>query len=86
MNNANIQIDLLKYTFIKAKERMLEESEALQINLTKTFWKTIADKVEHGELLNIGVRGEVRTGKSTAIIKIAWEINKLISRRNECFC
>lgn len=57
---ANVQIDQLKYAYTKAHERILRESDALQINLTETFWKVLKDKIDHRELLNIAVRGEVR--------------------------
>lgn len=76
----DVKIDLLKFAYIDAKEKLLKESDALQINLTETFWTTIKDKIKHGELVVIAVRGEVRTGKSTIVLKIVWEMNKFITK------
>jgi len=79
-NKTEIGIDKLKFLFTKARAKLLTEDEALQNNLTQVFWETLKDKIEHGELINIGVRGEVRTGKSTVAIKIAWELNKFLEK------
>lgn len=75
-----VEIDQLKFAFTKAREAMMPESEAINEDLTKTFWATLKDKIDHRELLNIAVRGEVRTGKSTVVLKIMWEINKYIAK------
>ena len=57
----NVKIDRLKLAFLDAKERMLSERDAIKTNLTNTFFSTIQDKINHGELVVIAVRGEVRS-------------------------
>lgn len=70
--------DILRFIFLKTRERMVSESEALQNNLTETFFEWMRDKIDSRELIVFAVLGEVRTGKSTVVIKIVWEINKYI--------
>lgn len=74
------QADPLRYLFMEMKDKLVPESEAIKNDLTQTFWETVVYKLRIGQLLNIASRGEVRTGKSTVIIKIAWQINKMIEK------
>lgn len=76
-----VEIDQLRYTYLKMKEHLMPETDALKQDLTKLFWETLKDKIDNGELVNIGVRGEVRTGKSTVAIKIAKTLNHYLERQ-----
>ena len=60
-----VDVDILKYLYYQRKNNLVPEEELFKINLTKEFYHSINSKIQHGELVNIGVRGEVRTGKST---------------------
>lgn len=74
----NISIDDLKWIYMECLDAMIPESEAIQDDLTETFWKTIKGKIDARELINIAIRGEVRSGKSTVAIKLMYEINKYL--------
>lgn len=71
----DIKIDRIKYIYQKSKEQLLTESDAMQINLTHVFWESIFNRIDYGEFVNIAIRGEVRTGKSTVECKIVKEVN-----------
>ena len=71
-----IGIDPFKALFLELKDKFEPEHEAIMRPLTNLWWKGLRQMIDKRRLLNIAVRGEVRTGKSTVVIKIAWEINK----------
>jgi len=71
-----IGIDPFKALFLELKDKNEREADAIMRPLTTMFWKGLRQMVDYRRLINIAVRGEVRTGKSTVVIKIAWEINK----------
>lgn len=71
-----VPIDPLKYLYTVMKERLITEEEALTYDWTRIFWYNFKDKIEHGELIRVLIRGEVRTGKSTTGHKIKYEINQ----------
>ena len=73
-----VTIDQLKYAFLKARESMASETDMLNEDLTEVFYQTLKDKITCGELIVIAVRGEVRTGKSTVLLCLMWEINNML--------
>lgn len=80
-SETNITADPLKSLYYQVKDKMISEKDMLTNDLTETFWFTIKDKIDNKEILNINIRGEVRTGKSTVGTKITWEINKYLKKK-----
>lgn len=78
--NMAVYIDKLKYLANIAREKIVPEEEAINNNLTETFYETIEGKTENGELINITFRGEVRTGKSLAGISVMEHINQHLKK------
>lgn len=74
----DIRLDNLKYLYKRSAERMVKKEDAIQNNLTETFFETLKDKIDHRELIVIAVRGEVRTGKSTIVMELVRYLNQYI--------
>lgn len=77
--DTDIRTDELKYLFIKARTTLLTEADALKNDLTDIYYDWKRDKIDSREIIIIGIRGEVRTGKSTVEIAEVYDINEYIS-------
>ena len=59
-NIEGITQDTLRYLFMKARESLTPETEALKNDLTETFRQWIKEKIDARELIVIGVRERSR--------------------------
>ena len=75
MESGVLGIDKLKYLYLISQERLIPETEAMKTNLTQVFFQSLDDKIENKELINIHIKGEVATGKSTVAMAIQEYIN-----------
>lgn len=73
-----IEIDRLKHEYIKAKESLLPESEAIEIDFTETFYEWLREMIDRRKLIVVAIRGRVRSGKSTAAIAVMKYVNEYI--------
>lgn len=72
-----------KFMFEEAIRTMLQVKDAEKINLTDLFWEVLEDKLRSGEQINISVRGEVRSGKSSVAVYLAYRINQMIEEMRQ---
>lgn len=67
-----------------AQERIgdpnLTDDEVKKRDLTTLYYYELDYKVKNKELINHGISGPVRTGKSTIAAQIAWDVKKLIKK------
>lgn len=77
---AKAQVSPLKLLYMKARDTLTPESEILiaENDLTQNFIDELVWRIKNGQLINIQVRGQVRSGKSTAGITMMWWINDFL--------
>lgn len=76
-----VSVDTLKYLFYKTRDKMMTQEDVLSRDITHIFYDALEDKIRSKELLNIAVKGEVRTGKSTVAIAIMDYINRILIKK-----
>jgi hypothetical protein len=74
----DIRIDVFKAAYYDQKDTLEPEKDTMRYDFTNKFWNGLKDKLDHNELINIQIRGEVATSKSTAAMKIMETINKYL--------
>ncbi len=73
-----VQVDILTQAYNEMKGTLMTDDEVMQYDRTELFWATLKDKINHNEIIDIAVRGEVRLGKSTIEAEIVWKINRYL--------
>lgn len=74
----NITADPLRVLYNEYHDKLAEKGELENNDLTDVLFYFFEDKLKHGELINVTVRGEVAIGKSTVAILLMWYISKLL--------
>ena len=64
MKQIQVKIDRLRELYYTIKETRAGDEDAVQNDITETFWENLHEKIQERILINIAVRGEVAEGKS----------------------
>jgi hypothetical protein len=82
---AEPQVSFFKDLYNKLKDKDWTEADALGNDLTLKLYAEIEDKVDHNELVNWGVIGEVATGKSTVMADLKFYGNAYLMNQKKLF-
>lgn len=84
---------ILKYMYFELKDVLASEQDLLQNNITNEFYDNMDECIEHNIPLNIAIKGDVGSSKSTVAwviddyqnTRIEKKIGKKIDRYKTCF-
>lgn len=76
IEEAQILTDPLRQIFNEVKETAISEEEAKQVNITNSVWHSFETRLASNEPINVQIRGDPATGKSTVGSKIGITISR----------
>lgn len=74
-------VDTFKDLYYKLKDRIQEDYDIHTRDITELLEKYLHDKIKHGELINIAIRGEPGTGKSVVMQELKRRANKILEKK-----
>ena len=80
-NKNKMEICTLEFLGNKYFGKDITEEEIRKIDITTIFEEEMKKHIENKELINMAIIGNVTKGKSTVMLKIVQDINKLLGRK-----
>ena len=81
MKEAKIpEVDVMKDLYYKLKDLPQEDIDIHKRDISEELDQYIADKIAHGELVNISIRGEPGTGKSVIMLELKRRTNAILAQ------
>lgn len=79
LRDAEILTDPLRVAYLELKEKAVTEEEAKRFDVTELVWYSLETRLKAREQINIQIRGDPTTGKSTLGSKFKFRINTMLS-------
>jgi len=77
---ADITADPLRVRFTRLCNLLITEQEALGFDVSNMMWMSFEERIKAGEAINVQIRGEVTTGKSTVASVIMEFVNTVLKK------